>query len=340
MSNRSHLALAVAAIAALHGGAAADDADTLFKKGKALMAAGRIAEACEAFDASDAKVSRVGTLLNLGECREQNQQIATAWSAFLRAAALAQRTAKDHDRAAEARRRAGYLLPRLSYLTISVSEQADLPGLVILRDGVPVDKAHRNQGVPVDGGTYVIDARLGDDTWSKSVIVPPENARISVDIPQFKNVEELRDVVAPPAAEAGAEAEAGAGAEAGAEVEAEAEAAVAPPRRRLTRLRMVGLGSAALGVAALGAATYFGLSANQLAADARAACCDSPAWHDLDRRAERAAGFTNAALITGAVAVGGAITLWIVGRPDAPASMRIVPRAGADEVGVSLHLEL
>jgi len=37
---------------------------------------------CEAFDASNRLEPRAGTLIALGDCREKNQQLASAWSAY------------------------------------------------------------------------------------------------------------------------------------------------------------------------------------------------------------------------------------------------------------------
>src|SRR5450432_2336877 len=58
------------------------EAEALFNDGARLMAAGQLAEACEAFEASNRIESRAGTLIRLGECREQNHQLASAWSAY------------------------------------------------------------------------------------------------------------------------------------------------------------------------------------------------------------------------------------------------------------------
>ena len=58
------------------------EAEAMFNEGDKLMAAGKLAEACSAFEASNNMDPRAGTLIRLGECREQNHQIASAWSAY------------------------------------------------------------------------------------------------------------------------------------------------------------------------------------------------------------------------------------------------------------------
>src|SRR5512138_1970480 len=91
-------------------------AEQLFADGERLMKEGKLPEACEAFAASNRIESRAGTLVNLGLCREQNGQLASAWSAFKDSLTRVrdpkkQQIATDHITAIE---------PRLSYLTISV----------------------------------------------------------------------------------------------------------------------------------------------------------------------------------------------------------------------------
>lgn len=60
-------------------------AEHLFREGKRLIAEGNIAAACDAFEGSYAKDPAVSTLLNLADCREKNQQYASAWGYFIEA---------------------------------------------------------------------------------------------------------------------------------------------------------------------------------------------------------------------------------------------------------------
>jgi hypothetical protein len=104
------------------------DAEVLFGEGRTLMREGDVAGACAKFPASERLESRVGTLLNLGECREQHGQIAAAWECFRAAEALARRTEADGERAAEAKARADQLEPKLA---------PSLGGMAIRRDAPP-----------------------------------------------------------------------------------------------------------------------------------------------------------------------------------------------------------
>jgi hypothetical protein len=167
---RTALALVILAAIAMRPGLARADAaaEALFGEGRELMTAGKTAEACDRFQRSQLLEPKVGTLLNLGDCREREGQLAAAWAAFMEASSLAIRD-NDEIRATEARRRASLLEPQLGSLTIKVTT---VPGLAITRDGTPVAAAAWDSSVPVDPGTHVIEARApGRKSWSTTVEV-------------------------------------------------------------------------------------------------------------------------------------------------------------------------
>src|SRR5215207_2480988 len=60
-------------------------AEALFRQGRELMAAGKLGEACAAFDASQRLEAATTTLFNQADCREKNGQLATAWGLFVEA---------------------------------------------------------------------------------------------------------------------------------------------------------------------------------------------------------------------------------------------------------------
>ena len=92
----------------------------------------------------------VGTLLNIGDCRERLGKIATAWAAFRKAEALAKQSNKEGKRLAEARRRAQRLEPQLPSLTIQVAKP--MPGMIVKRNGEKLETGLYNTDVPVDPG--------------------------------------------------------------------------------------------------------------------------------------------------------------------------------------------
>jgi hypothetical protein len=141
-----------------HGQAAQDNSaavEALFSEGKRLASEGKYAEACPKFRASYALEQRIGTLLNLADCYEKNNQLASAWARFVEVRTLAGR-AGQAEREQYATEHAAALEPKLSKLTIVV--KAPAPGTVIKRDGVVVDPAVYGTAVAVDSGSHTIDA--------------------------------------------------------------------------------------------------------------------------------------------------------------------------------------
>lgn len=162
---------------------ASAEADTLFDQGRALLQAGKIAEACGAFDASQKLSPAISTLFNQANCREQNHQYATAYGLFREAdrqtrAPLDEATQKL-NRVATERWRA--LEARLSKLTIVAPA---VPGLEIRRGDVVVDPATWGRALPVDGGAYKITATAPDhEAWTTTVVVETEAAMKIVTVP-------------------------------------------------------------------------------------------------------------------------------------------------------------
>jgi len=154
------------------------EAESLFEQGDALMNQGKLAEACDAFDASNKIEARAGTLIRLGDCREKNHQIASAWSAYKDALTRV----KDEKKKQIATDKVASLAPRLSYLRINVANP--IAGLEITRAGHVLAPAEWNHPLPIDGGTYAISVRApGYSTWTSSVVVPDEHGQIVVDVP-------------------------------------------------------------------------------------------------------------------------------------------------------------
>lgn len=135
-------------------------AESVFLEGRALMKEGRYAEACPKFELSARLERAAGTEANLAECYLQLGRTASAWLHYREAAALAQQGGAD-ARAAEARERASRLEPTLCRLVVRASQPLP-PGAVVRRDGQPLDVAVLGTGVPVDPGTHVVEARVGD----------------------------------------------------------------------------------------------------------------------------------------------------------------------------------
>jgi hypothetical protein len=285
-----------------------DRAEALFRRGKELLTAGKVAEACAAFDDSQALDPTPATMLNQANCRERNGQLATARALFAEAA---RQTSAATDKAsrhmhATATDRAARLAPRVSTLRIAVPAAARVAGLEVLRDGELVDPASWNQAVAIDGGTHGVSARApGRASWSGTVVVAPERAGETIEVPELR-AQPTDAAAAVPAAPV-----------------------VAPPtvtpRDRWTARRKVALGVAAGSAAALVAASVLGASALGRQSDARALCpdttlpCDDAARATaLSRSAHDRAVLANIGFGIAAGTAVTAVVLWFTGAPESP----------------------
>ena len=278
----------------------AAEAEALFREGKKLIKAA-FAEGCAKLEASERLESSTGTLLNLGDCRESNGQLASAWAAFAKAASSAKRT-NDPKREAEARRRANKLEPRLAHLAINVAHRVD--GLQIDREDQTVDPEAWNTGVPTDAGAYEIQCAA--------------SAGFKSDRPRDRH---QRCAVGGrrPCARRGTRAREGRSASASVVV-AHDEPRESPSGTFTTKRKLaIAIGGA--GVVGVSLGVVFGLKARDLQhqSDAicpQAACGDAHAVQ-LDHDGQSDARIANVAYAVGGAAIVGAVVLWFVGAPAA-----------------------
>jgi serine/threonine-protein kinase len=176
-------------------------AEVLFRQGRDLLAAGKVADACVAFEESQKLQPAVTTLLNLAGCREKLGQIATAWGLFLDAV---RDTRSATDAAGQqlhgvAQAHADKLEPRVSRLTINVPQQSQVEGLEITRGQERVEPALWNRALPIDGGTYTITARApGANPWLTRVTITDEGDIKTVQVPDLRNLPRDLGKPAPP----------------------------------------------------------------------------------------------------------------------------------------------
>lgn len=319
MTARRQISIAVISLALAGRDVAAQDAtaEVLFRDGNALMTEGRTAEACEAFEASNRIEPRAGTLIRLGECRERRQLLASAWSAYKDALARA----RDPRKREIAIARAAALEPRLSYLTISVSDESRVDGLTITRNGQALEPVMWNRALPVDGGDYVVAGHApGHEEWQTTAHVAVEAARVSVEVPKFK---ELIKLAPPPP------------------VVVHATAEPAPVTGALTGRRKLAIAAGATSVVALATGVVLGLEARSRQGEAHDLCgdpaesCDGASRaNDLVRSAHHLGIAANVALgVAGAAAITGGV-LWLTGGREHRSLAQIAPTAGPGELGV------
>jgi hypothetical protein len=180
-----------------HAQPAAAQAEVMFRKGKQLLAEGKTAEACAAFDASQKLDPTVSTLLNQANCREKNGQLATAWGLFLEAERQTRGGGDENKQLHQvATAKAAKVEARMSTLTINADSK--LAGLEVRRDTTVIDPLTYNQALPIDGGTYKITAKApGKVEWSTTIKIENEKDAKTVTV---KLEEPKKAVVAPPPA--------------------------------------------------------------------------------------------------------------------------------------------
>jgi serine/threonine-protein kinase len=302
-------AAAAAAFALLWAGRASADPSTddkalataLFEQGRALMTAGRTAEACPKLEESHRLDPSGGTILNLALCNEQQGLLARSWSEYHEAIAFAVRDGRG-DRAQVAEAHAHALEPRLSKLTVVVSEGARVDGLRVERDGRELGQASWSTAMPVDGGEHIVRATApGKAPFSTTLVVGTESDSRTVEVPPFVAL------VVPPAA-------------AIASVPPPAAVLIAPvsPNTNVARgsatRRRVGWAIGAAGLAQLGAAGYFGVQAFRKHAESNSACPNDNCTMTgvgLENQAGRAADIATVLSVTGFATIAtGVYLLW------------------------------
>lgn len=170
--------------------AEASDADrtaaqNLFDEAKTLMDQAKYPEACAKFEASLKAVAGIGTRFNLADCHEKADRIASAWANF-RSVADASRARGDSEREQVAQQRADALLPRLSYVTITV--QQPTPGQTIKCDNVEVPPAAWGTALPLDNGTHHIEAVAPDKKpWTQTVALNQDGSKVDAQIPPLQD---------------------------------------------------------------------------------------------------------------------------------------------------------
>lgn len=330
------------------------EAEVLFREGRRLAKQGKLAEACDKFEASERFESSVGTLLNLGDCREKLGRLASAWAAFRMAEDKAKRAGDDDKRMIEAGKRAARLEAKVPTLVIWVDQRTT--GLIVRRDGEVVDQALWNTAVPVDTDTYEIVAEApGYKRWRTLVPVDGRMKRRVVFVPALERApvpvtaraepggrdpqQRLRTprVTATPASLPGT----------GAPPRATMTPATAPKlvaemtTRRAgtwTPLRQLSAGLVLAGAGAFGAGIYYGLRSDDLEERADARCplevCDDALalrWNDEAQRAARRANILYAA---GGGAVVVSVVMWLVGTPSEETV--VTPAIAGDHAGVTI----
>jgi hypothetical protein len=144
-------------------------AQSLFDQAKALMDAGKYAEACPKFAESQRLDPGGGTLLNLALCHENEGKLATAWTEFKEALGAARRDGRE-ERIQAAEEHIASLEPKLPWMTLSVVSPAE--GQTVKLDGAVIGSAVWGAPVAIDPGAHELSATApGRTPWKGSVTI-------------------------------------------------------------------------------------------------------------------------------------------------------------------------
>lgn len=286
------------------GGAAA--AESLFQEGRKAMEAKRYSDACPKFLASQKLAPAIGTLLNLADCYEKNNQLASAWARFHEAIALAQRLNRA-NREQTARERADKLEPKL--IRLSILSRAS--GIEVKLDGNVIDPAALGTPIPVDAGKHTLEASAkGKKPFNTSVDVNEKNKSPSVEIPPLED--------APPDPNQSAHADGG-----------KTEPPKEHPKGWSTQ-KTLGLVVAGAGVVGLGVGGIFGLKTQSTWNESKPHCpnleCTDQEGVQLATDAKNYGTVATIATIAGGVLlVGGAVLFFTGGDSSASAKSKGLP---------------
>jgi hypothetical protein len=160
-------------------------AQALFEDGLQLMGKERYAEACPKLEESERLDPALGTRYRLAECEEATGRLASAWAGFLEVADLAHEAGQS-ERETLARARAAAVEPKLSRVEVDVT-RPDTPGLKIQSGKKTVGRGQWGSAVPVDPGSYTIQATApGRQPWSGSVEVSGDGRTSKLVVPDLE----------------------------------------------------------------------------------------------------------------------------------------------------------
>ncbi len=142
-------------------------ADDEFNEGKRLMDTGDTAAACAKFAHSQELDPKLGRLLNLAFCHEQEGKTASAWNEYNGAAALAEQKGQD-ERVEFAREHAAAVAKKLSFVHLDVPANA----AVVEVDGTGLSRDRWPTPLPFDPGEHkVVTSAPGKKPRSLVVVV-------------------------------------------------------------------------------------------------------------------------------------------------------------------------
>jgi hypothetical protein len=315
-------ASAIAATARADDGDKRDPAaaEALWREGRSLRAAGKIAEACPKFEASYKLDPALGALLNLASCHELEGRIATAWSEYSDAADQAKKVG-DKKRVEFAKKHADALEPRVPHLELHAPKPAP-EGLLVTRDGQPLGPGALGTSLPTDPGVHTLEAHApGHVGWRRKIELLA-GERQTVDVPQL-----AKDATPDAAPIAVA-------------TMAKTPDTEAPPPPTSNSARTAGFVLGGVGLAGLAVGATFGILTGSATSDAKVHCPNngcSPQGLDDVSRGKTFAWVSDIGFIGGGAALVAGTVLLVTSRKKARSTSGLVlaPLASPSGAGLS-----
>jgi tetratricopeptide (TPR) repeat protein len=288
-------------------------AEALFQEGRALMAEGRLAEACVKLSESQRLDPGGGTLLNVALCHERIGRTATAWGEYREALALARRDGRS-DRQEFALQRIAEIEPQLAFLTIHVPAAARTAGMTVKVGNVTLGEGSWGTALPVDPGPLQIVASAPHHREFRTELSIEPRARKRVEIAALEAIPE------PDSA-------------AGAALDGRADRTSAGPSSR----RTWGLALGAAGVVSIAVGSYFGIRAIDKRSESDAFCPNDQCQAQgvtLNEQARLSARLANVGIGIGAVAVGAAFYLILTSERGAATAAVVSATPSGPRLGI------
>jgi hypothetical protein len=297
-----------------HAGAAPTEVESalataLFNEARSLTSEGRWAEACVKFAESQRLDPGGGTLLNLALCHEMEGKLATAWTEFNEALAIAERQGRD-DRASFASLHIEQIAPKLPHIVVVVNEPA--PDQELTLDGAVFRQPAWGTRVPVDPGNHVLRARAPGRVDFQVTLDARAERTLTVQVPRLEP-----DATPPPEAHEADAAPAP-------KPRAERRSSPAGPRPRTSSLRTWAYLSFGVGAAGIGTGAIAGIAALRKQSRLDEACagpdrCPDAQSANIDAMNRYAEISTVAFAVGATAAVAGIVLLLVEGdEPSVP----------------------
>lgn len=280
-------------------------AETLFRDGRSLMQAGKLAEGCTKLADSQHLDPQMGTLLNLALCQEQQGKTASAWAAFVEVSDGSR--ASEPARAQFAKKHADDLEKKLSMVKLKIDPKTSDRVAV---DGRVIAPSALGAAFPLDPGDHAVDVSApGKIAFHTTVKVPLGPSTTDVAVPPLGD----ESAATPPPAGT--------------------PPVTPPPKEEPTgsSKRTIGFVLGGVGIVGIGVGTAFGIMTLSKKSDADALCqgdkCKQEGL-DLDSEAMTSAVISTIGFGVGIVGLGVGTYLVLTSKPSSTTGITVAPMFG------------